>query len=230
VRACSDWAQLYYFDLKRLELETFPNFKRTFERSLRILSGLAALVCWVLAVVCGTLFLGENLGVLYLVLAVLFLVRSRLAHLQIRAFTENRLTGLLASGLVILAGGFACRTLSPSGVVRVEIFILFLACALFILQRNGPADRVPGSEPVVLGPLDWLGRLKADGGPLRVRTLNLSPQVKDSAAAHFANYLARRIRKQAQSRFSAASASSGGNTNLRAAIAATTGSGAAAPA
>ena len=195
VCACFDWTQLYYFDLNRTELETFANFKRTMDRCLRKLSRIVALVCWFLAAACGTLFLHKNLGVLYAVLAIFFLVRSRLAHLQIQAFTDNRLSSLLTSGAIILAGGLACRALSQGGIVEVELFILFMWLAQFILSGNAPAIRVPGSEPDILGPLDWLARLKADASPLRMRTLKLSPLVNDLAVAQFAGYLARRVRK-----------------------------------
>jgi hypothetical protein len=195
IRASADWAQLYYFDLKRLELERFANFKRTFDRSLHTLAGIAAASCWILAAVCGTLFLQKNLGILYLVLAVFLFVRSRLAFFQIRAFTENRWLPLLASGLLTLSGGFACRAFAASGVLRVELFILCLLLALFFLRQSGAPVLLPRGEADLLVPLDWLAGLKAVRDRVRVRSLELCVQVDDWMVEQFAGYLAKRIGK-----------------------------------
>jgi hypothetical protein len=209
VRGCFDWAQLYYFDLKRIEPEMFVNFRRALDRSLRTLSVLAAGVCWVLAAVCGTLFLHRSLGALYLVLGVLFLVRSRLACLQIQAFTQNRLGVLLASGLILLGGALACRFVAPAptqatahavaqataqaAALRIDLFLLCLFAALALVQLWPAADRLTYAEGEVVGPLDWVGRLKVADESLRIRALKLSPRANDSAVAQLAGSLARRL-------------------------------------
>jgi hypothetical protein len=174
VRAGFDWAQLFYFDLKRLETARFENLRVRYERFLeRLALGLGlgfGAVAWGI----GFLVLFWNVGLAGPLLVPFFLSRSALAFAQIRAFSTRRYLLLLSSGGVLLAGLFAIGALVEQGWVK--LLALTAVTTIVLLSIRKTRDRRSGDEAPaqVLAPLDWVRALTHERGPLRIREGRLS--------------------------------------------------------
>jgi hypothetical protein len=172
VRAGFEWAQLLYFDLKRLEVRVFANLKRRFERYAVRLGLLLGIVFWVLACAIGTAFYGGSLGILYGVSAPFFVARSLLGLAQIEAFAEREYSRVLASGGVVLSGIVALRLTLPGDT---EIVLGLAAATLFALGVMRVRRGDPGStgRRDLLWLSEWLARTREFREPVRIRVANL---------------------------------------------------------
>ena len=193
VRAASEWAQLYYFDLKRYELDLFGNFRRLFEGHVNSLAVLVGGVCWLLACLAVPLLPQQQPRTLYLLLAALLTVRSRLAFSQIRTFTEGRYARLLASGLLIVLGTMSVPVFTTIGTARLTVFVLLLLVALFLLRKRAKHTRACALASQLASALDWVAALQERSDRLRVRALELSALVDDWLVEQFARCLAKRL-------------------------------------
>jgi hypothetical protein len=148
IRAGFEWAQLFYFDLKKLEIQLFSNLKQRFERHLFRLAILLGFIFWLIAAVAGTLIFQRGLGGVYVATLPFFLARSLLAVVQIRAYAEGAYWELLASGIACIVGFVAVGQAVQPGTDRIAwvagvIFACFLLLLLIQqrrLRRPRPRD------------------------------------------------------------------------------------------
>ena len=174
VRAGFEWAQLFYFDLKRLETPLQKNLKMRFEGNVLKLAACLGLGFWAMAALAGTIFTGRSLGSLYWLLLLFFPVRSFLAALQMKSYAEGQYRLLLLSGVVSLAGLAILRwfVLGEGARLAGAALALALSASVFLPRRDSPFLR-PGGRGLRCLP-DWLAETMEVKGPLTVSALSLA--------------------------------------------------------
>ena len=168
VRAGFEWAQLFYFDLKKLEVGLTRGLRRRLERRLAALSwGMGALF-WTIAAVAGTVIFQRDLGALYPLSLAFFLVRARLAVAQIRAFADERYLELLASGAACAAGFFLAGLTDMHVWTRLGAATgaMSVAGAVLVLVQRRRDRGVPSRHVVSLA--EWIDDVSRRGGPMVV--------------------------------------------------------------
>jgi hypothetical protein len=174
IKAGFKWAQLFYFDLKRLEPRLFNALRRRFERQVMRLTIPVGLVFWAAASLIATAINRRYLGEAYLLLLPFFVFRAVLAAQQVAAFAERAYAKVLASGLAC-AAGFLLVNLE-AGNQRTEILGLAavaLAAAVFlVLVRRAPVvERIAAGE--VLPFSGWLSQVNQVRGPVRINAVRI---------------------------------------------------------
>ena len=175
IRASADWARLFYFDLKKLELRLFTNLRVRFERHSARVAWLLAVGFWAVAASVATAFYGRALHIPYLSLLVFFLSRSLLARVQVQAFAEGAYAPILATGTALVAGLVASNFSTTTDDARLTaIALVTAACAslLSYLRRRTAARGDPGEALLTL---EWLRRLGAITEPVRVGSARVLP-------------------------------------------------------
>lgn len=176
IHAAYSWAQLFYFDLKRLEVDLFHKIKQRFTRFIRQAAWVMAIIFFSIASLIGTVFLSKNLGILYLLLALFFIVRSQLAFFQIRAFAKERYGLLIFLGLLVVIVVFIIGGNIPGATAKFTFYTLSLMPALLFLSpafmnRYRPASR-PGKMPFI----DWISHLAKIKQEVRVRSICINKE------------------------------------------------------
>lgn len=167
VRACSEWAQLLYFDLKRLEIRVFRNLKRRFERDVLRLAVIMGIVFAGVAAVVGVLVSRAPLSNLVWVLVPFFVALSLLASAQVRTYSDRAYPALIRNGSLCLAGFIAVGVFVP-GERETLLALAAVAFAGFLLLQMR-ADRLEGEEShALVWPTEWLAELRAVAAPVRV--------------------------------------------------------------
>ncbi len=194
IRASSDWAQLFYFDLKRLELELLTRFNRDFERFVGRVALVVGLLFWGMASLGATVLVGRNLGAaVYLALAIFLLVRSRLAFHQIRTFAQRRYLQLVLAGQFLLFGAMWIGFVLGGAIEKKVIYLAFvLLFALVYLQRRAGRGGPP-PEPAILPPQEWLRRLADSDSRLTLHCAQIHREATDAVVRNLAIALARRL-------------------------------------
>lgn len=167
VRAGSEWAQLLYFDLKRLEIRLFRNLKQRFERAVLRLAVVLGLLFSGVAVLIGSLVYRGSIAELSWVLILFFVSISLLAVVQIEAYSERAYPTLIGNAALCLAG-YVAVALYVDGERSI---VLLLAAATFggfvvLLLRRERLESEGGYR--LLWPTEWLGELRPVDQPVRV--------------------------------------------------------------
>src|SRR6185436_6799506 len=102
IRAGYEWAQLFYFDLKRLETAPFGNLSAWLGSRVLRLGWLLGPIFWAAACLAAAAIVGKSVAICLLL--PLFHSRSLLAGIQVRYFAEGAYGRLIGNGLVSLAG------------------------------------------------------------------------------------------------------------------------------
>jgi hypothetical protein len=169
IRSGYEWAQLFYFDLKRLELDLFSYFKQRFTRLVRWAALVIGLLFWLLTSICGTILVQQSLGMVYGLLLLFFLVRSQLAFNQIRAFAERRYGALMSMGILIIAGVWLARWAVSAEAERLALFSIVLLAAVICLGINSGFGVRLDRRTRMLSLPDWLARLQRRRRAVRER-------------------------------------------------------------
>lgn len=177
VRSGYEWAQLFYFDLKRLELDLFSYLRDRFTRLVRRVALAVGVIFWAATCVGGTVLIGRNLGMVYGMLLLFFLVRSQLAFNQIRAFAERRYGILVAMGFLMIAGVWLARWGADKEAERLGLFAVVMVAALLCLGINDTLGYRLERRSRLLALPDWLARLQRLQRSVRLRILALDPEV-----------------------------------------------------
>lgn len=159
IRAGADWAQLLYFDLKRLELRLFTNLRKRFERHTLELAWLLGLVFWAAAVGIAAAFDVRTARDLIPVLLAFFVSRSLLARAQIQAFAEGRYAAVIGTGALCLGGLAAVGPLASGEAPRLGAVAIVAIVSAAALTRLSRAARAQGEPGTALLTLEWLRRL-----------------------------------------------------------------------
>jgi hypothetical protein len=174
VQAGFDWAQLLYFDLKRLSDQCLAGLRRRYEKLAVRLAWVMGLALWGLACLLATAVMRRRLGEVYWDLAPFVIGRSLLAQVQIRAFAKQRYGVLLGSGALLLALIIA----SQVGLATERSRLFGLATASFavaaLLRRLEPRTEEESNDSRVVSVTAWLQRLSKIGGPVRIQSLRFA--------------------------------------------------------
>jgi hypothetical protein len=168
IRAGADWAQLLYFDLKRLELRLFTNLRKRFERQTLELAWLLGLVFWGAAVAITAGFDAGSARDLGPALLAFFVSRSLLARAQIQAFAEGRYFAVIGTGALCLAGLGAVGPVANGEAPRLAAVALVAVACVAALARLSRSARALGEPGTALLTLEWLRRLGNLHSPVRV--------------------------------------------------------------
>lgn len=176
VRAGFEWAQLLYFDLKRLEIRLFRNLRARFERQALRLALVLSLVFWALASLIGTAVYGRSLGWLYWLLLPFFVSRCLLAAVQIQAFAERAYGELLKNAAFCAAGFVAVGVLAPGEADTLVLLALVALAGFALLRLREAAVRREIRSREVLWLSEWLAEVAALAGPLRISAATFAPE------------------------------------------------------
>jgi hypothetical protein len=178
IQAGFDWAQLLYFDLKKLNVRCVRALRERYERAAFHLAWVVGVALWGFACVLGTAITRQNLGDLYWLIGPFFLARSFLALAQIQAFAARRYRALFASGTLLLAFMAALQVAVPGERNKVLglAVVSVLAAALLRTRAATATDEMVERRLVPVS--DWLERLKGVREPVRLRTLRFRTAVR----------------------------------------------------
>lgn len=189
VDASLSWANLFYFDLKKLEGGLFRRYRGALERHLMRWSGIVGLLLWLPTLGATPWFLGGgSIGPVALATLVFFIVRARLAASQLAAFCDRRYGLLLAVSLGVGAAAWCGRFL-PMNAHLLGVVVGMALGSLVLRPRSLP--RSPSGGVVPLGSAVALApRLS---GPGRWVLVHLSPGRLVTGLPRLASRLARRM-------------------------------------
>lgn len=199
MRAAVDWAQLFYFDLKRLEAGAFGSLRRVFYGRITelawVLGAGLGLIAGLAAVLTGTTSLPVAAA-----LVAFFVTRSILAAAQVAAFTDGNYLRLALSGGASVLGFMGVAWMTEAPLIALLGMASADLAALWVLL-SAPAA-VSTSRPEVLGIADWLQRLAAASGTCVVGAVDVRPSrssVKTPSSLRWHTYrvaeqLVRRLR------------------------------------
>jgi hypothetical protein len=184
LRACSDWARLFYVDLARFEVSLLTDFMRSFHRRLLLASLGVGFVLWLPTLAFSITGSTRNEFIGQTALLALFVWRGQFAWLQMVAFFRKLYWPLIACGGMI-SGAVTTMGLSWShteyrALVSSGIVALCLAMTAFLWGRL----RVPVAEPQAakgkvsetraMTHLDWLRAVRSSHGEASVVRIEVS--------------------------------------------------------
>jgi hypothetical protein len=102
--ASVNWAQLFYFDWKKLQRINFNKLHAKYDRSILLLSPIMGGFFWCLASAIGWLLLPQFSWTVMWLLLPIMLLRSVIAYKQIKAFANFYYFDVIISGLIISLG------------------------------------------------------------------------------------------------------------------------------
>ncbi len=174
VQAGFDWAQLLYFDLKRLGPAVLCGFRRRYEELAARLGWLVGALLWAAACLLATAILRRNLGLLYLLVAPFFLSRSVLARAQVVAFARRRYAALLGGGVALLAAMWGLRTGLPDERVGLPVLAAVAFATAWLLDRTDRASDADGVAGRAVPLTEWLAHVRAVPAPVRIRAVRFA--------------------------------------------------------
>lgn len=172
IQAGFDWAQLFYFDLKRLHVAPLAPLLEQYRAHVTRLAWLVGAMFWVLGSLTGTVVYLRSLGALYGLLCPFFIARSLVASAQIQAFSARRYGVLLGTASLWLAG-FALATQITGESGKLAAVTLATAAVYFALARM--AQPAAPDQETCVGVVEWLRLLSAVATPVRIRSATLRP-------------------------------------------------------
>jgi hypothetical protein len=179
VHSSYGWAQLFYFDLKRLESGLLVKLKRDFDRFVRRLSWWVGGLVGSIASAIGTLLVGRNLGMLYIPLALFFLFRSRLAFSQVRFFTEHRYGALIALGGALIAAMLYAQWGIPGEAERFGFYAAALVVGMLCMTPIALRPLGRAARGGVVSLPDWVARVRSVNEPVRIRGVRFAKNVSE---------------------------------------------------
>ncbi len=177
VRAGFDWVQLFYFDLKRLDSFLLNGVRMRLERRLLALSVLIGAAIWPAALLLGFFIYGRMTLAFSAVLLVLFIVRSALASLEMRAFARGRYRPLFVSAGLGLAGWIAAGAFGGNALPAMAAGIAGLCGGAvgLVLSEAGKRDETDAASARPLPLPDWIHRLQSICGSVFLGIAVFSP-------------------------------------------------------
>ena len=166
VRAGIEWAQLLYFDLKRLELRLFRNLLRRFRRDVLRLAVAMGLLFSGVALATGALVYRGDLSDLAWTLVPFFVAMSLLAVVHIEAYADGAYLALGVNSLLCLAGFATVRLTVDSN--RMTVLLLgAVAFAGFLLLLLRP-ERLRRGGGRIVATAEWLAEVRSVAAPVTV--------------------------------------------------------------
>ena len=189
VDASLSWANLFYFDLKKLEDGLFRRYRRTLQRHVLRWSGIVGLLLWLPTLGATPWFLGAgSIGPVALATLLFFVARARLAARQLTAYCDRRYGLLLAVSLAVGAVAWSGRLLPLDAHLAGVVAGMVLGD---LVLRPRSLSRPPSGRVVPLGSAVSLApRL---GGPGRWVLARLDPGRLLTGLPRLGHRLARQV-------------------------------------
>jgi hypothetical protein len=174
LRACHDWAIMFFPDIRRLNLELFRHLYGRFMRAIQATSWSVALFSWALALIATEVVLGRRALSLAVFLLPLFIVRSMLAFVQIRAFSTQHFIDMILGGVCFIGGAMLIPALGGSDKQKLLSFsVLYLPIIFLTALRYFRLIRDSSANAVQL-PSCWFKLLRSDGEEDAICAVTLS--------------------------------------------------------
>ncbi|MBX7158271.1 MAG: hypothetical protein K1X66_07790 [Verrucomicrobiae bacterium] len=174
--ASREWAQMFYFDFKRLEEGLYENFRKQFQRQVEDFSLLWGVGVWIMIMSLGTLILRNFSFESFLWLAPFFVINSLLAYEQVKAFSDKNYNLVIQSGFIFFIGTAFLWNFSSSPTAQFAYLGLTTLGALRQVRKN--EEFLNQETPHVLSLLEWLEKLKNLSEPVKWGYLEINKEEK----------------------------------------------------
>jgi hypothetical protein len=192
LNALSNWAYLFYFDFKKLEVSSFTMYEKKFKKTVLIMSIILAVGFWSFYFVVSSFLPYSFNFIAALCLIPIFIFRSLFAYCQVRAFSERRFTDIFVSaglliGFVLLAAVFNFNIHLKAGGVIFLISTLPFYLLLNVFTRN---SKLAG---ILSSPHPFFMNLNKRKGAVRYGYIRLAEGGSSQMRNSIANNLAKRM-------------------------------------
>ncbi|MCW5589997.1 MAG: hypothetical protein KIT27_10115 [Legionellales bacterium] len=174
IRFGYDWAKLFYFDFKKLHQPLFSRIRNRFCQSALLFSGIPGIISVLIMLILFLIAYGHATLFFAILMLPFFMLRSLLAILQMKAFTEHRYLDVLACGSItagiVLIVNLAGLSMA-SGFILFSLFLLACCFYLFfpILPLIIDEGNFVGSQPLVV----WGQEIVNQPHPVAVKIIRL---------------------------------------------------------
>jgi hypothetical protein len=184
IRGGFEWAQLFYFDLKRLESAAFGNLGHWLTSRVCRLGWVIGPIFWAAACVAAGVVNGRLSWPLGVALLPFFLSRALLAAIQVRSFAVGDYTRLITNGLLVMAG-YLGVSLFFHGTATVVGLATVNGCATLFLWRQQSGGLRSGPRAEAFPAPRWLELLRQCETPVQITALRYRfDQVPESRQQH----------------------------------------------
>lgn len=177
VRAGFSWAQLFYFDLKKLERVNFKNLTQHFDCQIDQTALIVGLGFWLISSLI-MLIAGITLWKFYLLSLPLFCLRSQIAYRQIRAFSTFHYLDVICSGILLLLGYAVFILLPLAWTIKLVLLLLVIAGINFCIKRfRFAAYHQIQAYPELVDFYEWLTTVKNIREKMQLLRLDFSGDI-----------------------------------------------------
>jgi hypothetical protein len=197
LKGAFDWARLFYFDYKRLEIGIFSNFRAQLNRFLNVVSVISAIVFWFFAVIVSLIFFKSLSLNLALVLLFAFITRSILGSYQIRAFSNSRYLELLLSEIIFIISisfVFFLKTNSSITDLIINISLIEILSLIPIIIISFMPFRI-WQEKYIYPYTEWLNIVKKFKSPCRIGIIKFNINEENNLIQQKAFLIKKRLGK-----------------------------------
>ncbi|MFI4919157.1 MAG: hypothetical protein ACHP65_06350 [Legionellales bacterium] len=190
--ASVDWARLFYFDYKKTIHADFSQFYSKFERHVTKIATISGFFYWALACLTNILLMPVHSLTLCLWLLPLFILRSKIAMLQIKHFAQGHYTAVLLYNLLFISTVALIYSLPVFWMSK--FMLLIMLCVLLIACLRIPLKTRIASDSALKKPLHiyaWLQSLReaVDASCIEVHVFQLQPHLKTKPRFALVNQL-----------------------------------------
>lgn len=179
ISATSSWARLFYFDRKKLENSLLYYFVRRYNKVVGRVASAMGFCLGIYAVVACIILIHADITLLTITAIPLFVLRSRIANLQVHAFCSHYYLDVIVSWM-LLALSVVALSLSPLPTIYVKGFFLLIAMILiykFLQTPRFPISNFINSEMPFATFYEWLSNLVKQDCPVELCHLELDPSL-----------------------------------------------------
>ncbi len=180
IAAGFSWARLFYFDFKRLALQTSRFFQQRFERFLRKLALVFASFTALLAFVWTAVFWRGSVVAEWGVILPFFMVRSVFGLYQVQAFSYGRYRYLFSTTVVLGLTVAGIGLFSTERILSVLAITAVLAIIALFIKPGGNLATEP-IRPTVISLSKWLGQLAKQKNPVRLNHASVDRKLTSPA-------------------------------------------------
>lgn len=135
---CSEWGRLFYFDFKKLEIDSLQGFRERFERQVEGLAFWVAGVCGLLFFLVHRWLIGPLDSLSGFVFLGLFFSVSLFSYQQIQTFSAGHYRKLVSAALMVILGALVFAGMGDSwGVVAFSLGVLWAVRRLRAEEKGG---------------------------------------------------------------------------------------------
>jgi hypothetical protein len=181
IRAGYEWAQLFYFDLKKLEVVPFGNLSSWLAARMLGLAWVIGPLFWALGSLATSMVLRRPMESLCWPMLSFFLSRSLLAAIQVQAFAEGAYARIIVNGMLALGGYLALGLLVRSEAGALWGLALINYLAVLLLCRRNPVGQVQARWKEPLPPAVWLQTVSRIKRPIQISAVRFFPSEGENA-------------------------------------------------